>query len=162
MVAAGGLAAVLTNPLLGLAQTTTSAAKFDVESVKISADSSAASRFRPTGSSIDGRNGVLKLVLNYAYGVDGFNISGGPGWINSERFDIQAKAAPNTPDSRATRSALRFNTQLTVVLPVYQYRVDGEYLAGRRPTLQTERQEIVPTWSAPTSNSGNREKSRDC
>jgi uncharacterized protein (TIGR03435 family) len=99
--AAGGLAVVsFTNSPLGFAQTTTSAAQFDVASVKISTDSAAASRFRPTGGSIDGRSVVLKLLVNYAYGVEGFNISGGPGWIGSDRFDVQAKAAPNTPDSQ--------------------------------------------------------------
>lgn len=74
--------------------------KFDVASVKINTSGTAASRFLHTGGMIDGRNVVLKLLLNYAYEVEGFNISGGPGWINSERFDVQAKATPNTPDSQ--------------------------------------------------------------
>jgi uncharacterized protein (TIGR03435 family) len=74
--------------------------QFDVASVKVNTSGTAASRFLPAGGTVDGRNVVLKLLLNYAYGVEGFNISGGPGWINSERFDVQAKAAPNTPDSR--------------------------------------------------------------
>lgn len=72
--------------------------RFDVASVKISANSSTGSRFRPIGTSINGQNVVLKLLLNYAYGVEGFNITGGPAWINSDRFDIQAKAAPNSSD----------------------------------------------------------------
>jgi len=74
--------------------------QFEVASVKMSAANTTVSRFRPTGGTIDGRNVVLKLLLNYAYGVEGFNISGGPRWIDSERFDVQAKAAPNTPDSQ--------------------------------------------------------------
>jgi uncharacterized protein (TIGR03435 family) len=74
--------------------------QFDVASVKINTTGTAASRFLHAQGTVDGRNVVLKLLLNYAYGVEGFNISGGPGWVNSERFDIQAKAAPNTPDSQ--------------------------------------------------------------
>ena len=72
--------------------------KFEVASVKISTSLTTASRFRTIGAVIDGQNVVLKLLLNYAYGVDGFNITGGPAWINSDRFDIQAKAAPNASD----------------------------------------------------------------
>jgi uncharacterized protein (TIGR03435 family) len=74
--------------------------RFDVASVKINTSGAAASRFLHTGGMIDGRNIVLKLLLNYAYGVEAFNISGGPGWINSDRFDVQAKATPNTSDSQ--------------------------------------------------------------
>jgi uncharacterized protein (TIGR03435 family) len=74
--------------------------RFDVASVKIARPGSMGSRFVRTGGTIEGRNVVLKLLLNYAYGVEGFNISGEPGWMASDRFDIQAKAPPNTPDSQ--------------------------------------------------------------
>jgi uncharacterized protein (TIGR03435 family) len=66
----------------------------------VSTNSTSTSRFRPIAGGVEGQNVVLKLLLNYAYGVDGFNISGGPGWIDSERFDLQAKAGPDTPDSQ--------------------------------------------------------------
>jgi uncharacterized protein (TIGR03435 family) len=74
--------------------------KFDVTSVKVNTSGTMASRFLHAGGMLDGRNVVLKLLLNYAYGVEAFNISGGPSWINSDRFDIQAKAAPNTPEAQ--------------------------------------------------------------
>jgi uncharacterized protein (TIGR03435 family) len=72
--------------------------QFDVASVKMNTSGTTGSRFRPTRGGIDGQNVVLKLLLNYAYGVEGFNISGGPAWINSERFDVQAKGAPEASD----------------------------------------------------------------
>ena len=40
---------------------------------------------RTTGS-------TLKMLLTLAYDVREFQISGGPGWINTERYDIMAKA----------------------------------------------------------------------
>jgi uncharacterized protein (TIGR03435 family) len=51
---------------------------------------------RTTGS-------TLKMLLTLAYDVREFQISGGPGWINTERYDIVAKAersaaAENVPD----------------------------------------------------------------
>jgi uncharacterized protein (TIGR03435 family) len=51
---------------------------------------------RTTGS-------TLKMLLTLAYDVREFQISGGPGWVNTDRFDIVAKAersaaAENVPD----------------------------------------------------------------
>lgn len=37
------------------------------------------------------KNITVKMLMRMAYKVQGFQISGGPGWINSERFDIEAK-----------------------------------------------------------------------
>ncbi len=34
----------------------------------------------------------MKILIQQAYGVKDFQISGGPGWINSERYDVVAKA----------------------------------------------------------------------
>jgi uncharacterized protein (TIGR03435 family) len=74
--------------------------QFEAASVKISVAGSTGSRFRTPRGSVDGRNVVLKLLLNYAYGVEGYNITGGPGWVDSERFDVQARAASNTSDAQ--------------------------------------------------------------
>ena len=44
-------------------------------------------------------NTVLKVLVMSAYGVEEFQISGGPIWIGSERFDILAQA-PDGSDHR--------------------------------------------------------------
>jgi bla regulator protein BlaR1 len=44
---------------------------------------------------------TLKMLLAFAYDVRDVQISGGPGWINTDRFDVVAKAGgavPETPD----------------------------------------------------------------
>jgi uncharacterized protein (TIGR03435 family) len=38
---------------------------------------------------------TLKDLLTFAYQVRDFQISGGPGWLNTDQFDIQAKAQGN-------------------------------------------------------------------
>lgn len=50
------------------------------------------------GSSTDSSNGLLRItnqtvrsIIGRAYNVRDFQISGGPGWITSERYDITAK-----------------------------------------------------------------------
>ena len=37
------------------------------------------------------KNATVKMLIAYAYAVKDFQISGGPSWIDSERFDITAK-----------------------------------------------------------------------
>jgi len=37
------------------------------------------------------KNATVKMLIAYAYAVKDFQISGGPSWIDSERFDIIAK-----------------------------------------------------------------------
>jgi uncharacterized protein (TIGR03435 family) len=46
-------------------------------------------------------NASLQMLMQNAYAVQSFQIAGGPGWINSERFAIEAKA-----DGNATRDQI--------------------------------------------------------
>ena len=44
-------------------------------------------------------NAPLRLLIRDAYALQGFQLVGGPSWLDSERFDILAKAEGNpTPD----------------------------------------------------------------
>ena len=63
-------------------------------------------RFNATGM-------TLKFLITMAYDVKDFQVSGGPGWVNSERYDIDAKE----PDSIA---------QELEKLPLEQRRQLGE------------------------------------
>src|SRR5262245_60352009 len=49
----------------------------------------------PRGMCI-GRNVTLQALVAYAYNINHFlasnSISGGPGWVTTDRFDVQAKA----------------------------------------------------------------------
>jgi len=44
------------------------------------------------GGSLLTSNASLKFLLTLAYDVRSLQISGGPGWIDADRFDIQAKS----------------------------------------------------------------------
>jgi bla regulator protein blaR1 len=59
-------------------------------------------------------NGTLRAILETAYDVREFQILGGPGWVNSERYDILARSADSlangagaTNDVKAVRLRLR-------------------------------------------------------
>lgn len=78
--------------------------EFDVASVKVS---QSAETGRDTGITyrlgwsgiFTATNAPLRFLITLAYGVKDFQISGGPAWLESERFDIDAKTDPiSNPD----------------------------------------------------------------
>jgi uncharacterized protein (TIGR03435 family) len=75
---------------------------FDVASVKPSAGCPPACgliRQMPGGLTYHGEGVPLRVAMTVAYTVTDQQISGGPSWINTDRFDIEAKAAhPSTSD----------------------------------------------------------------
>src|ERR1700733_13129419 len=42
------------------------------------------------------RNATMVELISAAYGIDGDRVIGGPTWLDADRFDVVAKAAPNT------------------------------------------------------------------
>jgi uncharacterized protein (TIGR03435 family) len=44
-------------------------------------------------------NMPLRGIIGFAYGLQPFQLVGGPAWINDDRFDIVAKTPANTPPS---------------------------------------------------------------
>ena len=81
---------------------------FEVASIKPSAPDVRDMMMRPAGLNglrLDGA--TLKNLVDYAYDVRPFAISGGPAWINSDRFDVEARVTgpPGTP--RQMRERLR-------------------------------------------------------
>ncbi|HEX4134780.1 MAG TPA: TIGR03435 family protein [Bryobacteraceae bacterium] len=68
--------------------------EFEVASIKANRSGTTSMKFPP---SANGRfiatNVTLKTLISFAYGVLNSQISGAPEWTNSERFDIDARAA---------------------------------------------------------------------
>ncbi len=83
---------LLTALLAQTPQGTTSPA-FDVAAIKPSADTQAFSfsMVQPGGRYV-GQNMSLRLLIKTAYGVHDSQIVNGPSWIDSDRWDINAKA----------------------------------------------------------------------
>lgn len=79
------------------------------------------------GGRFTAKNVNVKFLIQQAYGVRDFQITGGPGWITTERFDIDAKAdGAETPEQRKPlmqallkdRFKLEFHNE-TKDLPMY-------------------------------------------
>jgi uncharacterized protein (TIGR03435 family) len=81
----------------------------------------------PVGNRFSTRLASLGLLIQNAYAVNSFQIVGGPEWMNSQGFDIDAKASGNPTRSQIwlmLRSLLedRFNLRVhreTKLMPVY-------------------------------------------
>jgi len=71
---------------------------FEVASVKPnkSGDGNVRLGLQPGGRVVTINTGVRELI-RFAYGVQPFQIVGGPSWIASERFDVTAKAEGDVP-----------------------------------------------------------------
>lgn len=68
------------------------AQSFEVISIKPSDPAANGTRVGiAPGGIFQARGVTLKGLIQQAYDVQDFQISGGPGWINTERFDIEAK-----------------------------------------------------------------------
>ena len=112
---------------------TLSAQTFDVASVRVNQAGSAGGEGRTeesiasTPGSLIMKNVTLRSCLKWAYGLRDFQVSGGPGWVSSARYDISAKAGQPVGDAelrKMLRSLLAERFQLTVreeskELPVY-------------------------------------------
>jgi len=130
-------------------QSTTAPGSFEVSSVKPSdPNSSGMLSMRPQGrSGFAVSNVPLRLLVRMAYGVQDFQIVGGPSWQMSSKFDITAKAAEGTtqgtPDLMpmlktllADRFKLKTHTE-TREMPVYALvvaRSDGQLGRDIKPS----------------------------
>ena len=96
---------------------------FDAASITPAKAGARGYSIRPLPGRLSVSNTPLRLLIASAYHVYEFQVSGGPKWIDSERYDIEAKAASG---SRPTEKQLMLMLQALLA--------DGFALAIRRDT----------------------------
>lgn len=96
MMCLGSIALIFITACASFAQMPPSASTFDAASVKPGKPGdSRGSTFQFTpGGGLTITNGTLRDIIETAYNVRDFQILGGPGWLNSERYDLSARSAP--------------------------------------------------------------------
>ena len=73
--------------------------EFEVASIKPNTSASSTMKFPfPSGGRFTATNINLKTLISFAYKVQGFEVSGGPGWaysswVDFDRYDVNARAA---------------------------------------------------------------------
>lgn len=90
------------------AQAPTAPARFEVASIKLNSGAGARSLTQPLpGGRLRVENQSLRALIRAAYQIQGFQISGGPSWIASDRYDIEAKSEGNPPLTEVVGPMLR-------------------------------------------------------
>lgn len=129
------LAAVLLAAALAAAQTQTQAPlTFEVAAVKPTPPETRGGIIHqlPGGQTYEAIGATLRLIITVAYTVTDRQISGGPDWINTDRWNIEAKAerrgtSDELHDALARLLEDRFKLKIrheTRELPVYVLTVD--------------------------------------
>jgi len=103
LVASAGIAAVTGPIVLGIvnsppvrAQAGSASLRFEVASIKPAKPDPLNRGFRMvSGGSINASSTTLKQLVAFAYDVQDSQISGGPSWISSEKYDILAQPVPS-------------------------------------------------------------------
>jgi len=127
-------AMALTIAALTHAQTPDPSLKFDVASLKASEPGGRGGGIRPApgGERYLATNVPLRLLIQVAYRVKNSQISGGPSWMDTDTFDMNAKAErPSSAEELhvmlqnllADRFQLKFHRE-SKELPVYAATVD--------------------------------------
>lgn len=75
---------------------------FDAASIKPNNSGARAGGVRSTPGRVIGVNATAKSLLQWAFNVRGYQISGGPNWLEADGFDVEAKT-----DGGATENRLR-------------------------------------------------------
>src|SRR6202000_1559491 len=71
-----------------------------VVSVKPSDGENDPGGFRMTGGTFIAHRINVRLLVAIAYGLRPYQVSGGPTWLDTERFDVEAKpGGPGNPDT---------------------------------------------------------------
>jgi bla regulator protein blaR1 len=128
---------------------------FDVQTIKPGADAGSSTLGMRAGELIV-KNFTLGGLIQVAYHLHDFQISGGPDWMNSERFDIDAKPMGNMKPDQSQKTVFpnlgklqallqeRFKLKMhreTRQLPVYSLK-----LGKRGPGLRRSEQKNCATF----------------
>jgi uncharacterized protein (TIGR03435 family) len=122
--------------------------QFEVASVKRNNSSSRASNCCGGPGRLVGTNVTLGMLINVAYKVQDFQVVEAPGWVNSDRYDIEAKPPEDSPAKQ---------NQQIVQGPMLQSLLEDRFkLVVRRETRD------LPIYELTVAKSGSKLKAGPC
>ena len=127
--------------------------KFDVTSVKPNLTNCCVTFGVGNGGSRN-RDVTLKMLIGTAYRVQDFQITGGPGWIASDRFDVEGKAEDPKADFDELRlmlqSLLEDRFQLRLHREVKESPIYSLVVAKGGPKIKLSADQASPTVNGPS------------
>jgi uncharacterized protein (TIGR03435 family) len=112
--------------------------EFEVASLKLAPPESGDFRlFWMAGGRFIATNTTLKQLVGFAYDVRGGQISGGPGWLDSDEYNIEAKSGSTTriPEGFAASSTFRMMVR-SLLEDRFRLRIHRESREGQIYELQ--------------------------
>jgi len=91
--------AVVISPAMRAQSVAATQSQFQVASVRRNTAGNAATFFRTSPGRFEAGNQTLRRLVRQAYNIMESQISGGPGWIDSDRYDIEAKFEGTSPSA---------------------------------------------------------------
>jgi len=100
---------VVSTATVSLAQPAPSTAtpEFEVASVKPAGTRELGGIHNYAGGRIEFRGCTLQYLIQQAFDVQPFQVSGGPGWMQTERFDIDAKPPESSKSSKSIPASFK-------------------------------------------------------
>jgi uncharacterized protein (TIGR03435 family) len=114
--AASGLAVLSPSRAQSPAAASTPRPTFDVASIKPNHSGTEQLRFMMDAGRFTANNATLKIVLEFAYHMKDSQISGLPGWADSEHYDIEAKQDDSSADAKPKLNRDEEGEQLRLML----------------------------------------------
>lgn len=107
---------------------------FEVASIKVNHSGENFVVTRPVPGRYTATNITARMLINFAYNVKSAQVSGGPSWIDTERFDIDAKEEDSIAQQLQKMSRDQANDQIRLM--VQSLLGDRFQLTVSRPTKE--------------------------
>jgi len=155
--------------LAALAQAQPPAARveYEVVSVKPGDPNDPSSSGRSTPGTMEMRNATLNTLVRGAYNLNEFQLVGGPKWVNSARFHVDAKFPAGTPGDQtrlmmqnmlADRFKLKVHretktlSEYALVVAKGGAKLEAASEDDKKRTRSSQGPRQIKTWGAPVSN----------
>ncbi|HEY4089861.1 MAG TPA: TIGR03435 family protein, partial [Bryobacteraceae bacterium] len=90
--------------VVAFAQPAPNSPAFEVASIKPSPPAGHLGYLTYPGGRVNFGHCTLEMLITYAFDIQKFQISGGPDWIRTERYEIDARVPANSESSKANPS----------------------------------------------------------
>ena len=98
--------------------------KYDVATIKPTAESDGRRMFMFTPDGISLSGVPVQMLLTEAFHVEDDHIIGAPGWVKTNRYDVQAKVSP---EDASRLDKLKFDERRSMLLPLLVERFNLKY-----------------------------------
>jgi uncharacterized protein (TIGR03435 family) len=140
---------------LGYGQAPTAQPRFEVASIKASNPSAphpgrlGAVQVVTSPGRLTARNAKLTELIKGAYALEDYQVSGGPGWIDSARFDVEAKSTDSTNRGRLLlmlRTLLAERFKLATHRETKELAIYALVVAKNGPKFHALKADEAPCW----------------